>query len=183
MTDRDLCARLRSGDRAAGAELLARHHPISAFALAALAAEQATTILTTVWHEVLGEVTAGTLPAGVRAEVLGRLIAALADQNLMDTAPPPPPRDRFLPATDRWAGWWRDDPAALESDQLTRPSMLAALRQVPIEARAVLVLRDAAGLDARAVEAILRANATQQDAVLDDARRRWVDVLTERAGR
>lgn len=162
-----------------GAGLLAEHYPVTEFVLTALTKENAggLLVLHAVWREVLAST--GARSPGVRAAVLGRLVTVLAERRLLADTAAAPLADRFLPAVDRWAGWWAADPVRLTEDALTRSSVLASIRLLPLEIRTLLLLRDAACLTPEEVEPILGATPAHQDALLHDARQQWVDVLDD----
>jgi RNA polymerase sigma-70 factor (ECF subfamily) len=135
------------------------------------------------WVEALTGVSgdAGTSPL---AAVLGGVLHRLRATGHLDPGPgeaPPPDRGGyFLPAGDRWAGWWAVDVAPWPTDaDTTADHVLRALRRLPARERTVLLLRDAAGLSVAQVAGIAGIEPADQAVLLDDARVRYVVGLEE----
>jgi hypothetical protein len=117
----------------------------------------------------------------VRGALLGQLVMVLAERQLLDAGPtqaPQPPA--FLPADDRWAGWWAEEPPEWAPDAALPPRVTGALRQVPLGLRVLLVLRDAAMISPREAEPIVNVPGYGQAALLDEAREVYVSALDAR---
>ena len=83
--------------------------------------------------------------------------------------------ERFLPATDGWAGHWAAPPGPLPPDELllaseTREHLAAAIRALPPAQRAVLTLRDVEGWSAAEVCNVLELSETNQRVLLHRGR-------------
>jgi DNA-directed RNA polymerase specialized sigma24 family protein len=86
----------------------------------------------------------------------------------------------FHPFDHRWAGWRADEPDELPDDPLPgADAVVAALRRLPLAERAVLVLRDAAGLSVEACAEIVAGTAAEQNRLLDHARDAFTSALAE----
>ena len=135
------------------------------------------------WQRVLATVAdpARRTPAAevVRAELLRLVIEELARAGDLDNAAPAPPLgQQFLPAGDRWAGWWAGTvPVWPEHRPATRADVLRALRRMPVGLRAVLVVRDAAAVSADTAVAVLGAGPGAQAELLEQARLAYVTAL------
>lgn len=83
--------------------------------------------------------------------------------------------ERFLPATDGWAGHWASPPGPLPPEELllaseTRQQLAAAIRLLPPVQRAVLSLRDVEGWSADEVCNVLELSETNQRVLLHRGR-------------
>ncbi len=83
--------------------------------------------------------------------------------------------ERFLPATDGWAGHWDSSPGPLPPDEFllageTRRHLAAAIRELPAGQRAVLTLRDVEGWSADEVCNVLELSETNQRVLLHRGR-------------
>jgi hypothetical protein len=95
-----------------------------------------------------------------RAALLAALVGVLKNEDRLDLeqVPDPPPVGFLQPVGDPWAGWWGEDlfPQRWPVGRpLDRGKVIAALRRLPLRSRLLLILRDAAGLDAATVDQIL----------------------------
>jgi RNA polymerase sigma-70 factor (ECF subfamily) len=83
--------------------------------------------------------------------------------------------ERFLPASDGWAGHWASPPGPLPPEELllaseTRDHLAAAIGRLPPAQRAVLSLRDVEGWSAEEVCNVLDLSETNQRVLLHRAR-------------
>jgi RNA polymerase sigma-70 factor (ECF subfamily) len=83
--------------------------------------------------------------------------------------------ERFLPASDGWAGHWASPPGPLPPEELllaseTRKHLAAAIRDLPPGQRAVLTLRDVEGWSADEVCNVLELSETNQRVLLHRGR-------------
>jgi DNA-directed RNA polymerase specialized sigma24 family protein len=84
---------------------------------------------------------------------------------------------RFLPGEHRWGGGWAAPPQRFPSDDPTRAAEMrdvlrAAIAELPLSLRLVIVLRDVEGFDADEVSAILSLSPRDQRKLLHLARSR-----------
>ena len=83
--------------------------------------------------------------------------------------------ERFLPASDGWAGHWASPPSPLPPEELllaseTRSHLAAAIGRLPPAQRAVLSLRDVEGWSAEEVCNVLELSETNQRVLLHRGR-------------
>lgn len=80
----------------------------------------------------------------------------------------------FNPSSHRWAGWWDREPAAFDrldvDDDATRSAAERALAELPLAARAVLVLHDVTPWPPDAVRSVVRLQPDDHLALLHAAR-------------
>jgi DNA-directed RNA polymerase specialized sigma24 family protein len=141
-------------------------------------------VLSAAWRAALDEVGAGTGEGGLRTVLLREVLYALDDAGRLDTATPDVPvPGPYLPAGDPWEGWWADDDAVPPlTARLRRDQVVAALRQLPLGLRVLLVLRDGAGLPAGDATDLVAGSADQQDALLGTARVGFICLIDEHIG-
>lgn len=164
-----------------------RHHGVAELLASALAADAgggpepaADAAVRRAWRRVLTPVDAPArlAPELVRAELLRLVIDELSQADELDTAAPAPAEPPFLPAGDRWEGWWAGTvPAWSGSTPPRRAEVLRALRRMPVGLRAVLVVRDAAAVPAGAAVAVLGVGPGVQAELLEKARLAYVTGL------
>ncbi|TML22024.1 MAG: hypothetical protein E6G35_16605 [Actinobacteria bacterium] len=89
----------------------------------------------------------------------------------------------YLPAGDRWEGWWVDDDAVTPiTAALRRAQVVAALRRLPLGLRVLLVLRDGAGLLPEDAAELVAGSEDQQDALIASARVGFIWLIDEQIG-
>jgi hypothetical protein len=200
-TDAQLCLRVRAGEPSAVRELLEREHPVAAFFARVVAPEdrpdRPDRMVAVAWERLLAGIMDGTVTDGLRAALLSSVAAALkADEDAKGANPAKQPERPALPgqlgtfaaAGDRWEGWWQDEPPAWPPEAVPQPDqVLRALRRLSPEQRAVLVLRDVAGLPAPEAEAAAEAaaaldGARDLDALLISARDAYLVELDREVG-
>jgi hypothetical protein len=169
------------------AALVARHHGAVALLAGALApagddGSAADRTAVEAWQSVLGG-TDGRDGAGLSFAV--RVLAAVVDRTPDDGVDAEVDDDLatrpLFPPGHRWAGWRSDDPAEWPSPTgaggADPATAVRALRRLPAIHRAVVVLRDVAGIGVVETAAVLGGTHHEQAAVLDDARLRLVASL------
>lgn len=189
-TDAGLRDGVRAGEPAAIVAWVERDHPIAEFVCTVAADGGApgtvTQVLAAAWRAALGEVGAGTGEGGLRTVLLREVLYALDDAGRLDTATPDavaPVPGPYLPAGDPWEGWWADDDAVPPlAAAPRRDQVVAALRQLPLGLRVLLVLRDGAGLPAQDAADLVAGSADQQDALLGTARVGFICLIDEQIG-
>jgi DNA-directed RNA polymerase specialized sigma24 family protein len=184
-TDGQLSERVRHGDLGALDVAIDRNYSIATFLVAALSVTtDATDPIERAWARLVGDLRAGRVTDHIRAEILAHIIDVLAEDDLLDTSDvQPPAAPAMLPADDRWAGWWEDEPPPWPEDaELGRENLLRAIRRLPLGWRALVVLRDVAGLTPAEAEPIVHRSTGQQNAVLDAARQGLLNVLDTTLG-
>jgi hypothetical protein len=133
------------------------------------------------WRRVLVRAAAGECRAGLlRAELVAEVFAALRAAGEVDDAEPAGAgwRGSFLPAGDRWAGWWDVEPAGWPPGATPSPAqVLAALRGLPVRLRVLLLLREAAGVPPARAGALLGIPPEVERALTDQARTSFVGLL------
>lgn len=181
--DQQLCLAIRRGEASALAEAVQRHYAIGDL-LARVAAVDADPrdCLARAWRSLIAEVVRQEITGALRPALLERVVAEVHGQNRLDpgrgdTRTPGP----FQPDGDRWEGWWVSDQVPWPADVRFNPELLLwALRQMPVELRILLVLRDVAGLSSVEAAPIAGVLAPLQTAMLDAAREAYVLALDER---
>lgn len=187
--DREACERIRSGDVSGVDELLRRHYAAAELlaSTAVAAGSDPAESVAVAWEQLIRDAAAGAVAGGVRGALLERVIAVLDKRGLLDSAEvPPPPRRPFLPADDRWAGWWDDEhePEPWPSGTvLSRALVMRALRRVPVGLRVLLILRDAAGISGAEAEPTVHVPAAQQGALLDAGREAYLAAVDDEVER
>lgn len=179
--DTGLAARIRAGDLVALRRHVERDHAIAAFVGAAFGVAD----VDGAWERHVARVTAGEVRDELRKELLASVYAGREPDG------PGEPLVRLgatAPEDDRWAGWWRSAPPPWPAEPDLSPSVvLAALRRMPGHLRALLVLRDVAGLDIRDAAAVASAagggpRIDPADA-LEDARDAYLVAIDQEVGR
>jgi DNA-directed RNA polymerase specialized sigma24 family protein len=125
----------------------------------------------------------GPVAGSVAVALFGAIVDMLDQEDRLDDGGEEPPAPGpFLPAGDRWAGWWVDDdvswPVGLHP---TREQVIVALRRLPIAYRVLIVGHEAAGLPADEVGPLVGVAGPAVQAHLDAARTAFVDLLADRA--
>lgn len=126
---------------------------------------------------------AGPSLEGAVGALLRHLVAAEAGA---EAAGPAVPAGWFLPTSDRWAGWWDREPAPFAGLDLdgepARTAATDALGQLPVTARAVVVLADVATMAPAAARALLGLDGATHLALLHAGRshvRRALEALAD----
>jgi Sigma-70, region 4 len=177
-SDAPLCARIRTGDSTAVRALLERHHAVVDLLVRAMADRDDTgPVLQDAWRGAVSEILEGSLRDGVRTRVLGRALAGATDGRLEEQATSSASPGSFCAAGDRWEGWWETEPPPWPPGAVPRPDqVLRALRRLPPRQRAVLVLRDVAGLSMEDVAAAA-GDDRHLGSVLETARETYLREL------
>lgn len=179
-SDAELSARIASGDRSVVEVLLERDHGVADLVARALARQgEPGGAVALAWQDLLSRAGGARGRRRLRAVLLGRVIHALRREGRLDDAgsAPLPVPGPFLPPEDRWAGWWSDEPPAWPPGLVPdRAQVLRAARRLPLHLRALLLLRDAAGLPADEAGAIVEEALRERVAPLDLDRARGAFV-------
>lgn len=184
--DHYLCERIRQNDGSAVPALVARDHPVADLLFRVVSAQDAdVAVLTRLWSALITDIKAGFVTQDLRLTLLKRIIMTLDEHDAFDPEDPPqrPEREAFLPEGHRWAGWWGDEPVPWPGDAMPTPEQIrSALRQVALDLRLVLVLRDIARMPAVEVLSILGLSIDQQEISLESAREAYVAHLDRELG-
>jgi hypothetical protein len=168
-----LSKRIRAGDRAAVRAVLERDHPVAVLFASALADEGSIPgpLVEDAWAGLLDDVAEGKVDEGLRAALLARVAAGLETNPKPGEAYRPDELGTFEAAGDRWEGWWDRPPATWPPNVVPQPGhVVAALRGLPADLRAILVLRDVAELSAEELADIVPEARYKQDTALEQAR-------------
>lgn len=202
--DLAIARRLRDGDEAAFTAFASAHHgPMVRFAAGRLGprraiAEEAAQEAWVVFLERLegyeGRSSLRTFLFGIlvnvlrnrsRAEARSVPLSSVAREDEGEDAPAVP-EDRFLAASETWAGhWsasppaWRGDPAELRE---TRELLAAAIDALPSAQREVTMLRDVLGWTSEEACNALGISDTHQRVLLHRARAKLRSALEEHLG-
>lgn len=182
--DAELCARLRAGDASAAQELLTLEYPVAVFFARAVAGDdRAERAVTEACEGLLSDVGEGVVSSGLRAALLRRIAVILAEVNTAAASPGPHQLRTFAEAGDRWEGWWDVAPPPWPSGVVPQPEqVLQALRRLPPEGRALLVLRHVAGLTAKDANTVLGREPDRHAALLELAREAYLVELDREVG-
>ena len=193
-TDEALLEGVRAGEPAAIVAWIERDHPVAEFLLTVAAGDAGTAdagapgeLLARAWRAALAEVGGAPDPGRLRAILLREVLYALDDAGRLDTGPGDdtavPVPGPYLPAGDRWEGWWVDDDAVTPiTAALRRAQVVAALRRLPLGLRVLLVLRDGAGLLPEDAAELVAGSEDQQDALIASARVGFIWLIDEQIG-
>jgi hypothetical protein len=170
-SEAEYAARVYTGDRSVVRELLDRDHAAAALLADVLAAEDPRRVVSDAWEDLLGQVAAGTEDDDLRAALFRRVAAAAGIGGSTGGEPHATRLGTFVPSGDRWEGWWDKEPPGWPAGTELGPARVrAAIRRLPPSWRALLVMRDVAGLSAEQTAAALPAARTDQATQLEWAR-------------
>lgn len=186
--DAELCARLRAGDASAARDLLAVEYPVAVFFARAVAGDdRAEPAVAEACERLLSDVGSGVVSGALRVALLRRVAAILGDGDGdgdgAGAVPGPRQLRTFMAAGDRWEGWWDAAPQPWPPGLVPQPEqVLQALRRLPREGRALLVLRHVAGLAVDDANIVLGRDPDRHAALLDLAREAYLVELDREVG-
>jgi hypothetical protein len=170
--DERWAAAIRAGDPAAVEEVVARDYGVSAL-FAEVATEDPGAVLDAAWRAHVQAIGDGSRRGDLRRELLRAIWAVRPDGPTTPRAQLPTMAElgTFAPDGDRWAGWWDKEPPPWPDGFVpSTADVVTALRRLPLGVRAVLVLRDVAGLAAPDSADVLDNDHLGQPALLEQAR-------------
>ncbi len=166
--DAQLAEGLRAGRTGALAALMARDYAVSAL-FASLISHDGSGALMSGWRRHLDDITSGRLRDGLRRNLLQTVWEARDDEEPRRALRAP--LGTFAPEGDRWEGWWDKEPPPWPPGVTPKARhVVAALRRLPLLLRAVLLLRDVAGLGPADSAALLDNDHLDQPELLQHAR-------------
>jgi hypothetical protein len=182
--DAELSERVRGGDPTAVRALIERDYAVAVlFARVIVSDGDPTPAVEFAWQQLLADLVAGTVNAGLRAALLARVASTLEAAEESTVLTRRAALGTFMADGDRWEGWWDDPPPAWPQDAVPRPEqVLQALRQLPLEFRELLVLRDVAGLSAEEVGFVLGDSAEGHTTLLESAEEAYLVELDREMG-
>ena len=123
------------------------------------------------WKWLLSEVAEGNVDDGMRAALLARVAQGLESRTKPTGTQQPKQPGTFVAAGDRWAGWWDQPPPDWPHGAVPQPEhVFSALRRLPVDLRALLILRDVGDVSAEDAAAIVPGARHQQQTALEQAR-------------
>ncbi len=166
--DPRIVAELRQGKAAAVKTLVERDYAVSAL-LANLTSRDSSAALEAAWRGHIRDVASGSLREGLRRGLLRTIWEARDAEEPEQTESAV--LGTFAPPGDRWEGWWDKEPPPWPEGFTPQPEQVAAaLGRLPLQLRAVLVLRDVGGLSPEDSAAALDNDHLDQPELLQRAR-------------
>jgi RNA polymerase sigma-70 factor (ECF subfamily) len=200
VAEADLLDRLRAGDEAAFAALVALHSAtMLAVAMTYVKGRSvAEEVVQEAWLGVLRGLDRFEGRSSLRTWILSILVNQAKTRGVREarsvpfTALAPEPTvapERFRGAGDRWPGHWRDSPAdwgpsadSAAQDRETLQVVMRAIAELPLAQRTVIRMRDVEGYSAAEVCAALDVSEGNQRVLLHRARARVRAVLEDHFG-